>query len=146
MLSSTGYLLLADLVLLVHFAFVAFVVLGLVAIWIGWFAKARFVRNFWFRAAHILAMGVVVVESVFGVTCPLTVWERDLRRAGGAEVHEASFMQHWVHKLMFFDLTPATFLVIYVVFFSAMLLSLIVVRPNGPKGRADDDLAIREKL
>ena len=125
--------LLADLILVVHFAFVAFVVLGLVFVWIGHFLRLRSVRNFWFRALHILAMGVVVAEALFGVFCPLTTWESELRRqAGESGVYEESFMQHWIHKVLFFDLDPGTFTVIYSVFFLAMVLSLVFVPPGPP--------------
>ena len=89
------YLLSADVVLVVHFAFVLFVVLGLAAIWIGWFCKWKAVRNVRFRVAHLACMGVVVLESVFGVVCPLTTWEKDLRFAAGSEVYEETSMKHW---------------------------------------------------
>lgn len=39
------YLLAADVILWMHFAFVVFVVIGLVFIWIGHLAKVKFVRN-----------------------------------------------------------------------------------------------------
>jgi len=45
--------LLADIVLVVHFAFVLFVVGGLVLIWIGVVLRWAWVRNFWFRVAHL---------------------------------------------------------------------------------------------
>ncbi|MGH8640305.1 MAG: DUF2784 family protein, partial [Burkholderiales bacterium] len=44
---------LADLILIVHFLFVAFVVGGLALIWIGAAAGWEWVRNFWFRVAHL---------------------------------------------------------------------------------------------
>ena len=66
------YLVLADVVLIVHAAFVVFVIFGLLLIWIGWFRRWAFVRNLWFRAAHLAAIGVVVAESVAGFICPLT--------------------------------------------------------------------------
>ena len=64
------YGVLADVVLVVHFAFVAYVVLGLLFIWIGRAFRRRCVRNFWFRATHLLAMGIVVAEQVCGVARP----------------------------------------------------------------------------
>ena len=124
------YLLAADAVLAVHFAFVLFVVLGLGVIWIGWFREWKFVRNVWFRVAHLSAMGVVVLESVFKITCPLTTWEKELRLAAGADVYEETFMQHWVHQAMFFQLPPAVFTVLYGLFFLGIALSLFVIKPN----------------
>ena len=57
---TNTYSLLADLMLLVHFAFVAFVVLGFLAIWVGYFCRWPFVRDLRFRVAHLLAMSVVL--------------------------------------------------------------------------------------
>lgn len=132
--STTLYRWLADLVLLVHFGFVLFVVLGLLVIWVGYFAGWRWVRNFWFRTAHLAAMGVVLLESLAGIVCPLTTWEADLRRlAGQGEVYESSFMQHWIHRLMFFDLGETTFTILYAVFFSLILLSLWLAPIHSPR-------------
>src|SRR5579871_6766974 len=95
--------LLADLILVVHFAFVLFVVLGLVVIWVGYFSNWSFVRNIWFRLAHLTAMGYVVAESIDGVDCPLTVWENQLRVQAGGGVYQGSFMEHWVHAIMYYE-------------------------------------------
>ena len=75
--------LLADLILLLHFAFVIFVVGGLVAIWVGYFLRWRFVRDVRFRVAHLLAMAFVLGESLLGIICPLTTWEDKLRMKAG---------------------------------------------------------------
>ena len=50
-----GYPILADLVLLVHFLFVLFVVLGLMLILVGGAFGWRWVRDQAFRVAHLLA-------------------------------------------------------------------------------------------
>ena len=47
----TVYRFLADAVLAVHFAYVAFVVLGMAAILLGIALGWRWVRNFWFRGS-----------------------------------------------------------------------------------------------
>jgi hypothetical protein len=124
---------LADIVLVVHFAFVLFVLLGLIAIWVGGLLRWSWVRNFWFRLSHVLAIGIVVAESVGGMVCPLTTLEKNLRYAAtGGETYADSFMQHWIHQLMFFEASQATFTTIYVIFFAAVLASFWVVKPRGP--------------
>src|SRR5688500_12054813 len=96
------YLVLADAVLIIHFLFVAFVALGLVLIWVGWWRRWEFVRRFWFRVGHLGAIAVVVGESLASFACPLTEWENRLRLlAGGEQRYEGSFLQHWLHRLMF---------------------------------------------
>ena len=128
---AQSYALLADAVLVLHFAFVLFVVAGLLVTWIGYFAGWKWVRNPWFRGAHLLAMAVVVAESLFGIICPLTKWEAALRlKAGEDPAYEGSFIQHWVHRVMFFEISERTFTVLYVIVFVLIVLSLVVVPPR----------------
>jgi len=127
------YSLAADAVLIFHFAFVVFVVLGLVVILLGGIFRWKYVRNFYFRAAHVAAIGYVVAEAVAGVTCPLTAWENDLRlMAGGGAQYAGSFMQHWIHRIMFFQASEFTFTVLYSAFFLIVLLSIGLVQPRWP--------------
>lgn len=126
------YTFLADLILLIHFGYVAFVALGLLATWIGYFLRRRWAQNFYFRAAYLACMAIVVAESAFGIECPLTTWENDLRVEAGGASYQESFMEDWIHRLMFFDLSAGTFTIIYVVFFAALVLSLIVIPPSLP--------------
>ncbi|MBI5683671.1 MAG: DUF2784 domain-containing protein [Verrucomicrobia bacterium] len=130
------YSSLADAVLVVHFAYVAFVVVGLLMIWVGYFLRWSFVRNFWFRLAHLCCMGVVVMESVFGMTCPLTTWEMKLRLlASSGQYYQGSFIQHWVHRVLFYSASEGVFLAIYGSFFVLLLLSLWIVKPRWPGHR-----------
>lgn len=125
------YLLAADGILLMHFAFVAFVVLGFAFIWIGHFAKRKFARNAKFRICHILAMGFVFCESLCGTICPLTEWENDLRvRGGQGEVYETTFMREWIHRIIFYDFSERTFIVMYAVFFALILLTFWMIPPE----------------
>jgi hypothetical protein len=102
----------ADLILVVHFAFVAFVVGGLAVIWIGAALRWEWVRNGWFRVAHLAAICFVAAEALLGVMCPLTVWEDALRGRGG----ETAFVARWVHRVMFYDLPDWVFTAAYVLF------------------------------
>jgi hypothetical protein len=119
--------LLADLVLVVHFAFVAFVVGGLGMVWIGAWAGWRWVRNPWFRGAHFAAIALVAAESLAGIWCPLTVWEDALR-----ERHEArSFVARWIHRLMFYELPEWMFAAAYVAFALAVAATWWLVQPRS---------------
>ncbi|MCK4466951.1 MAG: DUF2784 domain-containing protein [Desulfobacterales bacterium] len=128
------YLLAADVILLIHFLFVAFVVLGFIFIWIGYFTKQKFARNAKFRICHILVMGIVLCESLIGMICPLTEWENYLRVRGGQDqVYETSFMKEWIHKIMFFDFSELTFVIVYALFFAVILLTFWVIPPDFKK-------------
>ena len=128
---------LADFVLVLHGLFVAFVALGFVVIWIGYFAGWRFVFDLRFRLAHLLAMAFVLGESLFGMTCPLTTWETELRARAGERGYEGSFIQHWVGRLLFYECGDRLFTVLYAAFFALLLLTFWIVPPQW-HGRAKE--------
>jgi len=132
------YRFLADLVVVVHFAYVAFVVVGFLLILLGVVRRWRWVRNFWFRLVHFLAIAVVAAEALGEVTCPLTTWENQLRRAAGETVREGSFMGRWAHELLFFDSPQWVFTLSYCLFGAAVLLTLVVAPPRGPRRRGGE--------
>jgi hypothetical protein len=117
-------------------AFVAFVIFGLLLIWLGRWRRWTFVRNFWFRAAHLAAIGVVAAEALTGFICPLTTWENQLRLlAGGEQRYQGSFLQHWLHRILFFEATDTVFLIAYLVFFLAVCGTFWWVPPHRPGKR-----------
>ena len=102
----------ADVVLLIHLLYVLFVVGGLPLIWIGAMLKWSLVSNPWFRYLHLAAILFVVAESLLGTACPLTILENNLR----ALETDHSFIQHWVHKILFYHLPEYVFTLIYIIF------------------------------
>ena len=95
--------LLADVVLLVHAAFVVFVVLG------GLLALA------WPRAAwvHLPAALWGVLVELLGWVCPLTPLENWLRRRAGESGYEGDFLARYLLPLLYPEgLTPGTQLVL----------------------------------
>ena len=128
------YRFLADVIVLLHLAYVAFVVLGMAAILVGLARGWRWVRNFWFRAAHFLMIAVVVAESLYGILCPLTDWEDRLRELAGEPNEPGSFIGRWTHELLFVDISPSALAVCYCLFGLAVLLTLILAPPRRPGG------------
>lgn len=116
----------ADAILLLHFTFVLFVVGGLVLIWIGAACEWRWIRNFWFRIAHLAAIVFVAAESLAGIWCPLTIWEDAMRGAHA----EKSFIARWVHRILFYSFPEWVFTVAYVVFALVVIASLWLVPPK----------------
>lgn len=85
------YRALADLVLVVHLAFVLFVVLG------GLLALR------WPRVARVhlpVALYGALIEFV-GFVCPLTPLENALRRRGGEAGYEGGFIEHYVTATLY---------------------------------------------
>ena len=118
--------MMADVLLVVHFAIAAFIVGGLVLVWIGAALGWRWVRNPWFRYAHLAAIGCVAAEGLLGIACPLTVWE-DMLRGG---VQAESFVGRWVQRLLFYRAPEWVFATAYAIWAAATLLTLKLVPPR----------------
>lgn len=116
----------ADAILVVHFAFVAFVVGGLAAIWLGAALGWPWVRNPVLRIAHLAAILFVAAEALIGVMCPLTVWEDALR----GRASEKGFIARWIHDVMFYELPGWVFTVAYVSFAGVVAVTLWLVPPR----------------
>tara|TARA_R110002110_G_scaffold3754_1_gene19525 strand:- start:53427 stop:53828 length:402 start_codon:yes stop_codon:yes gene_type:complete len=124
------YVLAADTLLALHVLFVAFVVSGLVFIFIGKVLSWHWVRNPWFRVLHLLGIGVVVLQSWLGLICPLTVWEMELRSKAGEHAYDVSFIAYWLNELLYYDAPAWVFILCYTVFGLVVLSSWFLVRPR----------------
>ena len=100
---------LADLVLVVHLGVVVFVVGGLVLVVAGNLRGWAWVNAWWFRLAHLGAIGVVVAESWLGITCPLTTLESWLRQQAGAAGYRQGFIADRLQAMLFYDAPPWVF-------------------------------------
>jgi hypothetical protein len=130
------YHILADLVLITHVAFVAFVVLGLVLIGWGGYRGWGWVRNPWFRWSHLVSVGIVVVEAWFGVVCPLTNIEMGLRERAGDVTYSGTFVAHWLQAVLYYEAPAWVFVAGYTLFGLAVAGSWLAVRPRAFRGTA----------
>jgi len=130
-MTAQNYLLIADALLVIHVLFVAFVIGGLLMIVVGGLASWRWVRNPWFRLMHLLSIAVVVVQSWFGVICPLTTWEMAFRERAEGVTYGGSFIAHWLGKILYYQLPAWVFIVGYSVFGALVLASWFRVRPRS---------------
>ncbi len=122
---------LADVVLLVHALFVAFVVGGLAVIWIGALRSWQIVHNFHFRVLHMAAILFVCAEALIGVACPLTVWEDQLR----GRAAESGFIARWLHRILYYDFPEWVFLTLYILFTLAVAASFLLIPPRRNRDR-----------
>ena len=118
---------LADLVVAVHFAVVAFVLGGAIMILIGGLRAWSWVRGPVFRLIHF---GVVLVVALQQELCFLTVWELELRERAGKGIEEASFVGRLLHDWLFVEVELATLQQIYIAFGVLVLLGLFAVPPR----------------
>ena len=115
------YVGLANAVLALHVALVLFVIGALVVIVVGNWRSWRWVNRWWFRLAHLAAIGVVVAEAWFGLTCPLTTLEMWLRVQAGASTYRGGFIEHWLQWLLYYDAPPWVFTLAYSAFAGLVL-------------------------
>jgi hypothetical protein len=124
------YLVAADAILFIHVAFVAFVVFGLVLILVGKLCSWAWVRNPWFRSAHIASIGFVVLQSWFSAICPLTTWEMALREKAGDAVYSGAFIAHGLESILYYRAPAWIFVVSYTLFGLLVAASWLWVRPR----------------
>ena len=122
--------MIADVILVVHFGIVLFIVGGLLGVWLGAGLGWRWIRNPWFRYLHLGAIAFVAAEALLGIACPLTVWE-DLARGG---VSAGSFIGRWVRRVMFYEAPEWVFTAAYLAWALATLLTLHAVPPTRRAG------------
>ena len=83
--------ILADAVLLIHAAFVAWVVFGVLAVW-------RWPR---LAALHLPALAWAIWIEASGRVCPLTPLEVSLRREAGESGYTGGFIDHYVGGILY---------------------------------------------
>lgn len=133
------YQLLADLVLVLHLAVVVFVVGGLVVTIAGNLRHWRWVNSFWFRLAHLAAIAIVAAEAWLGATCPLTSLEMWLRVQAHASTYAGSFIEYWVHRLLFYEAPSWIFVLGYSLFGLLVVATWLYFPPAKIRRRNDQD-------
>jgi hypothetical protein len=124
------YLIAADAILFAHTLFVGFIVSGLAFILVGTLRSWAWVRNPWFRYAHLAAIGVVVLQSWLGAICPLTTWEMAFREKAGDAVYSGEFVAHWLESILYYRAPQWVFVVCYTVFGLLVAAAWYWVRPR----------------
>jgi len=116
--------------LILHVAFVVFVVGGLLLICIGNLRHWAWVNSLRFRIAHLLAIGYVVAQAWLGAVCPLTHLEMWLRRRAGESGYSGSFIEYWLQRLLYFDAPPWVFIAVYTGFGMLVVASWYLYPPR----------------
>jgi hypothetical protein len=86
-----GYRLLADVVMLAHFAFLAYLALGGFLAW----------RRRWLLVPHLAAVVWGALSATVGIACPLTAWEDAARRRAGAEGLPRGFVDTYLTGVVY---------------------------------------------
>ena len=101
---------LADLVLIFHFGIVIFITSLFVIIPVGYKLDWKWPRNRKIRSTHFVLISLVTTETVFGLTCPLTLIEHNLRDIFISN----SFVSIWLQKFLYWNFPKEFFLISYI--------------------------------
>ena len=85
------YRMLADLVVIAHFAFIGFVATGGLLAW-------RRPALVWL---HLPALAWAVGILLIGFACPLTALEKHFRRLGGEPGYAGGFIDHYIENVLY---------------------------------------------
>lgn len=118
--------MLADAIVVVHLLIVLFVVMGVPLVYLGAVRHWAWVRSWRWRVLHLIAIAVIVAESLFGIDCPLTVWEDRLRN----EQISMGFIERWVDRILFYDAPTWVFTAAYVAFAALVAITWVAVPPT----------------
>jgi hypothetical protein len=122
-----GWSILADLVLVLHGAFIVWATLGALAVW-------RWPRLAW---AHLPALAWGVWIEASAGPCPLTPLEMMLRHRAGQGTYDGGFIDHHLGALIYPQgLTPAAQgrIALALALFNLVLYGLIVWRRMRRRG------------
>jgi hypothetical protein len=117
---------LAQAVLALHLAVIAFNVVGLVAILTGAALGWRWVRGRWWRAVHLASWAVVAVQAALGRACFLTIWQDQLTGAAPAP----PLIERWVERAIYWPLPIWVFGAVYVALFAMVIALWWIVPPR----------------
>jgi hypothetical protein len=108
--------LLADAVLVAHFGVIVFVIGGLIAVVVGNWRDWHWVNAGAFRVTHMAAVAYIALQALLGKACPLTLLESWLRTKSGASGYPGSFVEYWLHRVIYYEAPAWVFAAAYVAF------------------------------
>jgi hypothetical protein len=115
-----GSLLLAELVLAVHFLWIVWLILGLpLGLWLG---------RKWLRLAHAASIGATLGMQLTRIFCPLTIIEEWLR--GGGFSYGGSWLAAWLEGIIYLRVPPEAVMAATAFWVAATALSLILRPPR----------------
>lgn len=120
---------LASVVSVFHAIYTFFIIIGFILIWIGYFAKWKWVRNYTFRVVHLSMMAFVGFEAVFNIECPLTWLEYRLLTLARLKHGNMPFIAGFVDKILFYNFPIWLFNAIYASFTIILVATWFIVKP-----------------
>ncbi|MCK5479005.1 MAG: DUF2784 domain-containing protein, partial [Methylococcales bacterium] len=121
----------ADLIVLIHFSFILFVIFG-------GFLALKWRKFIWL---HVPAAVWGTLIEFFGWLCPLTTLENELRRNNDGEAFSTGFIEHYIIPLIYPEgLTRDIQIVLgfVVIVFNLFIYTLIFKKWTGENGKSTE--------
>ena len=129
---------LADTLMVIHFLWAAFMVLGL--------PLGLILRSPALRWAHLAGMLITAFFAVTGMYCPLTVWEETLRwETDPGFTHEGSFLARHLSGILYPRVDPWVVRGASVAWGFLTLLFMVVKWPGPPLARRQGSRHVRKQ-
>ena len=101
--------MIADIILMFHFAIIFFITFGFFLIPIGYSFDWIWIKNSKLRICHCGMMIFVTLETILGITCPLTLIENSLRGINDS----TSFISYWISQIIYWNFPTQFFIILY---------------------------------
>ena len=121
--------LIADIVLVIHSCVVIFMISGFVLIPIGYKFHWGWIANTQLRIFHTGMMVFITLETLLGITCPLTSIENSLRGI----YQSKSFIEYWITQIIYWDVPAHFFIILYCMFLGWTFLMWKLFPPRNSK-------------
>jgi hypothetical protein len=122
------YKIIADMIVVLHFFWIIFMLLGFFLTIYGFFWKEFF--DWWlFRTLHLVGIFFVGILTLLRRFCPLTILENLSRAKYSPEnTYPGSFIIHYIENLVYPDVNQ-TLLRVCTVLVAAFILATYIIRP-----------------
>ena len=121
--------LFSEIVLLFHFCIFLFMILSFFLIPLGYFQKWKWVKNKYYRLIHLILMGIIFIETILGLMCPLTILENFLRN--NIEINNK--ITQIIHQIMYWDLPTYQFIILYLLSLLYLIFLWFFFKPDFKK-------------
>lgn len=133
------YKILADIVVVMHLAWISFMLLGFILTLCGFFSTyvlrtsadrwKGFFDRWLFRTFHLLGIAAVSFLAIMGKYCPLTIWENSLRaKYDPTLTYPGSCIVHYIEKLIYLEVN-ISILMKFTIFIALFTVFVFMIKP-----------------
>ena len=128
----------ADLIVVIHFTWILFMLVGFILTLCGFFWREFF--DWWlFRTVHLFGIVYVTSLALLREYCPLTILENSLRERYNHDLtYPGSFIAHYIEKLVYPDVNPLIILIPLVIIAVFTMIIFILRLPEKIKRLVKD--------